>query len=310
MDTRFLESFVQVAELGSIAEAARSLDLTPTAVSLRIKTLERQVGTALVERAGRNVRPTQAGVNVLAQARLILHEVRNFGSLATCTELPAGRLTLGATPSAIKGMLPPILKKWVDRYPSNDIFIEPGPTAVLYDKVCSGEVDAAILVHPLFDIPKSLCWQTLRVERLVLLTRADIPSSDPFEIIRRNPFIRYDRRVVGGKMAHDYLRSHGLHPQPRLELDGIDYIADLVREGLGVSVLPDWVNGVSAQPTLRRHPLPEPVPTRSMGLIWLRANVRARLVEAFLELAQEAHPPSGRPVAENATAWVADAPVD
>jgi DNA-binding transcriptional LysR family regulator len=289
MDTRFLESFVQVAELGSIAEAARSLDLTPTAVSLRIKALERQVGTALVERAGRNVKPTQAGTNVLTQARLILQEVRNFGSLATCTELPAGRLTLGATPSAIKGMLPPILKEWVERYGSNDILIEPGPTSVLYDKVSSGEVDAAILVHPLFEIPKSLCWQTLRVERLVLLTLADLPPDDPFEIIARSPFIRYDRRVVGGKMAHEYLRSHGLQPHPRLELDGIDYIADLVKEGLGVSVLPDWATGVSIEPALRRHALPEPVPTRSMGLIWLRSNVRARLVEAFLDLARGDH---------------------
>lgn len=287
MDTRYLESFVQVAELGSIAEAARNLDLTPTAVSLRIKALEKEVGILLVERAGRNVKPTQAGTNVLKQARLILQEVRNFGSLATSTELPAGPLTLGATPSAIKGMLPAILRKWVARYPRNDVLIEPGPTSILYDKVASGEIDAAILVHPLFDMPKSLSWRTLRVERLILLTPSETEPGDAFEIIRDHPFIRYDRRVVAGKMAHDYLRSHQLNPQPRLELDGIDYIADLVKAGLGVSVLPDWATGESMEPALRRHALPEPVPTRSVGLLWWRANVRAPLVTAFLELATE-----------------------
>ncbi|MGH8843166.1 MAG: helix-turn-helix domain-containing protein [Advenella sp.] len=61
MDTRFLESFVQVVELGSVAAAARQLDLTPTAVSLRLRALEADVGTALIKRVGRTMMPTEAG---------------------------------------------------------------------------------------------------------------------------------------------------------------------------------------------------------------------------------------------------------
>lgn len=285
MDTRFLESFVQVVELGSIAAAARALDLTPTAVSLRLKALEAEVGTALVERAGRTVQPTQAGGKVLKQARLLLQEVKNFNSLASSTDLPAGPLVLGATPSALKGMLPAILKKWVKKYGGIEVLIEPGPSTTLYERVISGNVDAAILVHPLFDVPKTVNWRTLRTERLILLTPSNMAPGDPFSIIRDNPFIRYDRRVVAGKMADDYLRSHKLYPHARLELDGIDYIADLVKAGLGVSVLPDWAAGSRLEPALMRHRLPEPVPTRSLGLLWLRTNPREKLVRAFLDLA-------------------------
>lgn len=285
MDTRFLESFVQVVELGSIAAAARALDLTPTAVSLRLKALETEVGTALVERAGRTVQPTQAGGKVLTQARLLLQEVKNFNSLASSTDLPAGPLVLGATPSALKGMLPPILKKWVEKYGNIEVLIEPGPSTTLYERVISGNLDAAILVHPLFDVPKTVNWRTLRTERLILLTPSNMAQGDPFSIIKDNPFIRYDRRVVAGKMADDYLRSHKLYPHARLELDGIDYIADLVKAGLGVSVLPDWAAGSRLEPALMRHRLPEPVPTRSLGLLWLRTNTREKLVRAFLDLA-------------------------
>lgn len=285
MDTRFLESFVKVVELGSIAAAARLLDLTPTAVSLRLKALEAQVGTPLIERAGRTVKPTQAGSKVLKQAGLILREVKNFNSLASNNELPAGPLTLGATPSALKGMVPSVLKKWVDKYENIEILIEPASSTVLYDRVMQGQLDAAVLVHPLFEMPKVVGWKLLRKEQLILLTPSSIKKGDPFAIINPNPFIRYDRRVVAGKMADDYLRSHNIHPKARLELDGLDYIADLVKAGLGVSVLPDWATGNHLETSLARHALPEPVPTRSIGLLWLRTNPRAKLVQAFLELA-------------------------
>ena len=287
VDTRFLESFVKVVELGSIAAAARLLDLTPTAVSLRLKALEAQVGTPLIERAGRTVKPTQAGSKVLKQAGLILLEVKNFNSLASNNELPAGPLALGATPSALKGIVPSILKKWVDKYENIEILIEPASTTVLYERVMQGQLDAAVLVHPLFEMPKVVGWKLLRKEKLILLTPSAIKKGDPFAIINQNPFIRYDRRVVAGKMADDYLRSHNMHPKARLELDGLDYIADLVKAGLGVSVLPDWAIGNEPETFLIRHALPEPVPTRSIGLLWLRTNPRAKLVQAFLELAMQ-----------------------
>ena len=53
MDTQFLQSFVMVVDCGSMAEAARRLDLTPAAVAARVKSLEEAMGTTLVRRAGR-----------------------------------------------------------------------------------------------------------------------------------------------------------------------------------------------------------------------------------------------------------------
>ena len=69
MDTRFLQSFVTVVECGSMAEAARRLDLTPAAIAARIRTLEEDMGVPLVERSGRVVKPTQAGLQILDQSR-------------------------------------------------------------------------------------------------------------------------------------------------------------------------------------------------------------------------------------------------
>jgi DNA-binding transcriptional LysR family regulator len=285
MDTRFLESFVYVVELGSISAAARHLDLTAASVAQRLKSLEASVGSHLIVRSGRTVKPTVAGVRVMAHAHSVLRAVRDLQSAASTTELPAGPLRLGAIPTAMTGMLPPILREWVSGYPQIEIYIEPAATVLLHSRVLAGELDAALLVHPQFDLPKSCSWTELRRERLILLTPARMRVEDPLETIATQPFILYDRKVVGGKMADGYLKSLGIRPFVRFELDGIESIAKLVAEGLGVSVLPDWATLGGSRSSLRRWSLPEPCPFRRVGLLSLRNSVRAPLVSAFAALA-------------------------
>lgn len=287
MDTRFLQSFIHVVESGSIAEAARRLDLTPASVAQRLKALEASVGSQLVARSGRTVLPTVAGNRILERARRLLDEVRDLRSAASGTDLPAGPLRLGATPTALTGIVPAVLKDWVARHPDIEIYIEPASTTLLYGRVLAGELDAAVLVHPLFDLPKGYEWRGLREEPLVLLTHADLRVDDVLATAAREPFIRYDRNVVGGKMADDYLRQRGVRPRVRFELDGIESIAKLVAEGLGVSVLPDWPVIGHPDPSLRKWSLPEPRPSRTVGVLWQPAAVRAQLVQAFVRMAQD-----------------------
>ncbi|WP_241053022.1 LysR family transcriptional regulator [Achromobacter xylosoxidans] len=285
MDSRFLQTYVHVVELGSIAQAARHQGLTPATVQQRLRALEADMGSALIARSGRTVKPTAAGTRILERARNVLRDLRDLRSAATESDLPAGPLRLGATPTALTGIMPPVLRTWAARHPHIEIYIEPAPTTLLYSKVLAGELDGALLVHPLFALPKSCVWRDLRREPLVLVTPADMAVSDPLAVIAREPYIRYDRSVVGGRMADDYLRARDLRPQVRFELDGIDSIAKLVSEGLGVALLPDWATtGVSAP--VKRWPLPAPCPVRTVGAIWPRSGVRSELMRVFVELAQ------------------------
>src|SRR5438105_14203918 len=125
MDTRFLESFVLAVDNGSIAEAARRLDLTAAAVAKRIHALENEVGAALVTRSGRTIRPTEAGAAIIERARRFLVEVRNFKSL-TATDRPVGQLRVGAFASALSGMVPDMLASMKQAYPQIEIYVTPG----------------------------------------------------------------------------------------------------------------------------------------------------------------------------------------
>ena len=201
MDSRYLQSFVYVVELGSIAEAARRLDLTAAAVAKRVKMLEAELGTKLVRRSGRTVATTEAGERILTRARTVLHEVRDLKSDLNEASVLAGQLRLGGTPTMMTSLIPDVLAKLLTRHLQIDIYLEPGTSTDLYRKVVSGDLDAAVLVQPLFELPKSCDWHTFREEPLVLLTQASMQVTDPHATLQTEPFLRYDHNVVGGQLA-------------------------------------------------------------------------------------------------------------
>jgi DNA-binding transcriptional LysR family regulator len=281
MDSRFLESFVAVVDYGSISEAARRLNLTPAAVAQRIQALENEFATDLVFRSGRTVRPTEAGMRIAVRARVVLRDVRDLKSDATET-LPAGQLRLGAIATAMTGLLPGTLAELVRVNPGVEIYLEPGNSIVLYRKVCDGDLDAAIIAQPHFALQKSCEWLTFRREPLVVLAPKMLASGDPHTLLETEPYIRYDRTTIGGRLADAYLRRYGIKPHERFELNALEAIAVMVDRGLGVSLVPDWPLSWPGGPSLVKKPVPHAFAPRSVGLVWTRGSTRMRLVEALI----------------------------
>jgi len=287
MDTRALESFVCVIDHGSIAEAVRRLNLTPAGVAKRVHALEAEIGDRLIARSGRTVRPTKAGVAILDRARRFLSEARDLKAMAA-TDQAVGELRLGAIQTVLTGLLPDILARVTETYPRIEIHIIRDSAPELYRKVLNGDVDAALLSHPPFAIPKTCDWRVLREEPLVVLTPAPAPDRHPHAILAQEPFIRLDRTLHTGQLIDAYLRKAGIRPKERFELDGIEAIAVMVDRGLGTAILPDWAPPWPEGLSLAKLPLPDRSFMRRTGLLWTRASLRVGLVHAFLEQAERA----------------------
>ncbi|OUM03926.1 LysR family transcriptional regulator [Variovorax sp. JS1663] len=289
MNTDFLRSFVAVVAHGSMAEAARRLNLTPAAVGQQVRALEREMGTALVRRTGRTVTPTEAGDRIVERARELLGQVADLRSLANDATL-SGDLRLGAGTNALLGMVPDILAGLVKRYPAVNVFVQPGYSVDMHPAVQRGELDAAIVLESPVALPKALGWQLLREEPLVVLAPAKWAHADPHALLSTQPLIRYDRTQWGGRQAEQYLRKAGIKPRERFELNALGAIAVMVDRGLGVSLVPDWTRPWPEGLRLARIPLPLPFEPRRIGLIWSRASLRLRLVEAVREEAMALFP--------------------
>jgi DNA-binding transcriptional LysR family regulator len=286
METAYLNTFLLVADSGSMSEAARRLDLTPAAVAQQLRVLEKELGTPLLARSGRTVAPTDAGHRLIERARLLLREFGNLKALVN-QESAAAELRLGAINTALHTLLPEVLAGFVKLRPQLKVYIRSSVSAELYDAVQRGDLDAAICLHPPFVLPKTVAWELLREEPLMLLAPARWASRKPHDLLRDEAFIRYDRALGGGKQADRYLRKAGITPNERFELSSIAAIAMLVDKGLGVSLAPDtatpWWPGLR----VAKIALPEPSEPRRFGILWQRASVRAWLIRELAEQARK-----------------------
>jgi DNA-binding transcriptional LysR family regulator len=285
MNTRFLETLIAVIDCGSVAEAARRLNLTHAGAAQQIRALEEEIGTALLFRSGRTMRATEAATAILERARRVTTDIRDLKSIAAGGQL-SGELRIGVIPTTLSGIFPDILIPYTNNYFGVEVRIVRDHSAGLYARVLKGEVDVAVTSEPPFAIPKTCDWLAVREEPFVVLTPASLKSRDAHAVLMQEPFIRLDRAVYAGQLIDAYLRKAGIRPKERFELDGLELIAVMVDRGLGVTLLPDWAPPWPEGLTLRKLPLPDRAFKRRTGLLWVKASLRLRLIHAFVEQAQ------------------------
>lgn len=286
METQFLLTFVAVVDHGSMAAAARVLNITPAAVAQQIRTLEREIGAPLIARAGRSVHITEPGARILQRARDVLRDVADLSTVANDDDATAGELRLGAGTNQLTGIVPDVLARLVDLYPRIKVFVKPGYSPELYRAVESGELDAAVVLEAPFALPKTCGWELLREEPLVVLAPRAMAGRGAHELLASEPLIRYDRTQWGGRLAEQYLQQAGIVPHERFELNALNAIAVMVDRGLGVSLVPDWARPWPEGLDVVCLPLPLPSEPRRIGVVWSRATIRQRLVTAFLREAR------------------------
>jgi DNA-binding transcriptional LysR family regulator len=287
VDTSFLANFLLVVDAGSMSEAARRLDLTPAAVAQQVRALERAFGVALVTRSGRTVVPTDAGHRLVDRLRSLVRELADLKAHIN-EEEPTGELRIGTINTALHSLVPGILARFAHQHPDVTVHIQSARSRDLHAAVQAGELDLAVCLHPRFALPKTLGWQLLREEPMVLLAPQRLAKRNAHELLRSQPLIRYDRSLGGGKQADRYLRDAGITPTERFELSSLAAIALMVDRGLGVSVVPDIASPLWNGLRLARLPLPGRSEPRRFGVFWRRASARHRLIRAFIDSAESA----------------------
>lgn len=265
-----------------MASAARALNLSASAVAQQLRALERELGAPLLVRIGRTVKITDQGNRILGHARQLVRDSGNLRGLAHDNTI-SGELRLGACSTALVGILPPVMAKMNVSYPDIRIHVESANSVQLYTQVIGGNLDAACVLEAPYPLPKTCEWLLIREEPLVVLAPTALADADPLDLLRHEPFIRYDRNKWGGRGADKYLRELGIRPHERYEVDMLQAIASLVDLGLGVSLVPDWLSPWRAEARCARLPLPERRIGRRIGVVWSRSSIRLKLVNALLE---------------------------
>jgi DNA-binding transcriptional LysR family regulator len=281
VDIRYLESLISVAELGSIAAAARAQNLTSAAVGQRIAILEMHFGTALLTRSTHKALPTEACLNLLPKARHIVSEFQRMSTDIDSSGL-AGKFHLGAISTALTGILPGTIRQLAEVAPKLVLQIKPGTSNSLFSDLAERRIDAAIIALPPNALPRSFSVELLRNEPLVLLSR-NASGKNARAKIEQNPYICYDAQSWGGLKAFQYLKDSKLRIEPFYELDALEAIEKLVLQGMGVSLVPQWAGLDLDRPGLDVEIIRDQRYYRKVVLVTPNDSARQPVIDALRE---------------------------
>jgi LysR family transcriptional regulator, nitrogen assimilation regulatory protein len=146
LDLKHLQTFMCVAESGSVTRAAQMLHVVQPAVSRRLRLLEEDIGTELFERQRRGMSLTSAGKTLLVYARRAMLELdRARAELGTAPDRVAGLVTLGLLPSTSDLLASAMLRVLAESYPGIRLRIAMGYAGDLRQRLIAGEIDIALL---------------------------------------------------------------------------------------------------------------------------------------------------------------------
>ncbi len=281
------KTFIAVARDGTFTGAGTHLGLTQSAVSAQIKRLEEYLGVALFDRGARAAVLNAHGREMLPQAEELVAMAERLVTTAGAGHV-SGSLRIGAIASVQHDLLVDALGRFRAVYPDVRVRIVPGVSLSLLGQVDAGEVDMAVLIRPPFALPPELGWQRLLSEPVVLAMPEAMPLAPWRDVLATQPFIRYDRASFGGRVVDIFLKKHRINVHEAVELDEIDAIANLVRHGLGVALLPQ-LRGLDLT-GLRLVPLEEHAFHRDIGIIgrlpFDSGSVREKMAECLVAAAQ------------------------
>jgi len=277
-----LKTFQAVARTGSFVAASEKVALTQAAVSLQMRGLEQSLGRQLFDRSARQVALTRAGQDLLPKVEQILELLDELG--ATPAESMVGPVTIGAVVSVI-GALSLLVARLKAAHAQLDVRLVSARSDELARMVEAGEADiAAVVERPGAALPDTLRWTPLYEEPLMLVVSREVADNDPQRILAAHGFLRFDRRVPTGRVVEQALGQAGLQVNEHLELNSIETIVALVRENVGVTVLPVLHRGNwRSDPALRVLPIGNPPIVRKVGMVQRVNYDRPGITQAIID---------------------------
>jgi DNA-binding transcriptional LysR family regulator len=275
-----LRVLVAVVEHRSFTRGAQAVYMTQSAASQHVRALEGALGTSLLERAGGEVVPTQAGEALAGFARDILRLASDAERhVAALRDGRAGRLALGASGSAVY-LAPALIAGFRAAHAGIEVGLEVRPRAVLLAAVAQGTLDAALVAGPVGpaasptngDFP-DLESHVLCPDRIVLAVCPTSPllplaalGPIPLGRLAEEPIVTAENQGTPSpswRTVERWAGAHGVELHPTLRLEGVDAVKKTVEAGIGIAFLSAWVvEREVALGTLRLVAVDPPAPLR------------------------------------------------
>jgi len=293
-----LSYVVAVDTYRHFGRAAEHACVSQPTLSMQIQKLEEELGVQLFDRTKKPVLPTDIGEKVAEQARVVLREAERIRDLLAEAEATlAGDLTLGIIPTLSPYVLPLVTGTFAKRYPRISVTVREMPTRQILELLATDRLDAGLIAtqedrpgliqRPLFTEPfVAYVSDQHRLSGNSHVSADELSASDLWLLSEGHCFRDQVLQLCGT------LEQTGPANPIRFESGSLETLRLLVDEAGGMTLLPHLATrslGEAAAQHLR--PFSDPVPQRTVYLIYGRAYLKRALIEAYVNVLLEAVTP-------------------
>jgi DNA-binding transcriptional LysR family regulator len=242
LSMRALECLVTIVEQGSLTKAAATLHMSQPALSHQIAAIERELGTPVIERLPRGIRPTAAGLAAVAEARVALaaadRAVMAGKRVAAGT---GGRIRIACAETMTAWVLVPVLRDWRRRFPDVELDLQEHTSADrMLDVLRGGGADIIVGPPPTRTDEHT---EVLGAEEIVIVASPEHRFSGmdavPLAELSAEPLVHYDPANGNAVWLDQFAARCGVVlPRPALRTGSPRTAAQLAAAGMGVAIVP------------------------------------------------------------------------
>src|SRR5437016_79848 len=291
MQIESLKVFCDLAETESFTKAAQINNVTQSAVSQQISSLERLFKSLLIERSKKKFRLTREGQVLYDYSKQITATYDALHSkLQEIKDIISGTIRVATIYSIGLHDLPPYLRKFLKNYPTVNVHVEYRRPNQVYEDVLSNVVDLGLVAYPSKD-PKLEVFP-LRKEPLVLICHPQHAlaknKSLKLKALEGQKFIGFEPDIPTRKALDKILRDEGVHVQHVMEFDNVETVKRAVEIDAGVAIVPQGtVAQEVAKQTLAEVELDDAELYRPLAAIYKKNKVLSPAMKQFLAVLKE-----------------------
>jgi len=286
MQIESLKMFCDLAETESFTKAAQINDVTQSAVSQQISSLERHFKSLLIERSKKKFRLTREGEVLYNYSKQLIQTYDSLqNKLQEIKEIISGTIRVATIYSVGLHDLPPYLKKYLKAYPTVNVHVEYRRSNQVYEDVLGNVVDLGLVAYPSRDAKLEVV--PLRKDRLVLICHPQHPfarnKSVSLKELTGQKFIGFEPDIPTRRAIDRILRDQEVVVEHVMEFDNIETVKRAVEIDAGVAIVPQGTitQEVSKQ-TLAEVQMEDAEFYRPLAAIFKKNKVLSPAMKQFL----------------------------
>lgn len=269
----YYRCFYYVAKYKNLTRAASAMMSSQPNVTRVMRGLEQELGCRLITRSNRGVTLTEEGERLYQHVAVAFEQLRlGEEALTRSGGLREGSVSIGASETAIHGLLLGVLRRFHQEYPGVRLKIRNCTTPQAFSALRDGQIDFAVITAPVEPEQRPFRRTCLKAFRDILIGGRQFAglSGRPLHLaeLADYPLVSLSRDTGTFQLYSRFYMAHGLELDPDMEVATTDLILPLVENDLGLGFLPyEFAEKALRDGRVVRLELAEPIPERHICLV-------------------------------------------